>query len=45
VKSEYDANRKTYNDALLLEKQRMADFFKANFEPAIPIPQRPCPPS
>jgi len=41
VKSSYDAKKKTYNDAITAEQERVKDFFKATFEPKISIPTRP----
>lgn len=45
VKGTYDGKRKTYDDALTAEETRQADVFKAAFDPALSIPERPCPPT
>jgi hypothetical protein len=40
----YNTAKTAYNKALADEKARKADFFKAMFEPAVVIPERPCQP-
>lgn len=45
VKGTYDTKVTTYNDAVTKETARTADFFKAAFEPAVAVPERPCPPT
>ena len=45
AKSSYDTKKNTYNQAVDDEAARVADFFKATFEPKIAIPTRPDPPS
>jgi len=45
AKSDYETKRTEYNTQLAAEKTRQADFFKAMFEPAVVIPERPCQPT
>jgi len=45
AKSTYDTAKTAYNTALTAEKARVADFFKAMFDPAVTIPARPCQPT
>jgi len=45
AKSTYDTAKTAYNTALAAEKARVADFFKAMFDPAVTIPARPCQPT
>ena len=45
AKATYDTARTAYNTALAGEKARVADFFKAMFDPAVTIPARPCQPT
>jgi hypothetical protein len=45
AKSDYETKKTAYNSALADEKTRQADFFKAMFEPAVAIPERPCQPT
>ena len=40
----YNTNKDAYNKALTDEAARKADFFKAMFDPAVTIPERPCQP-
>jgi hypothetical protein len=44
-KSSYETLKTAYNTALADETTRQADFFKAMFEPAVEIPERPCQPT
>jgi len=44
-KSAYETKKTAYNKALADEKARKADFFKAMFELAVEIPERPCQPT
>jgi len=43
--TKYNTNKDAYNKNLKLEKERKDDFFAAMFEPAVVIPERPCPPT
>lgn len=44
-KNEFNNKAMTYNKAAKGETERIADFFKASFEPKIAVPTRPCPPT
>jgi len=43
-KTAYNLLRVAYNTAQAAEEARLADLFKALFDPAVVVPDRPCPP-
>jgi len=44
-KDSYNTLKDAYNKQVKAEKERLADFFKAIFEPVTVIPERPCQPT